>query len=101
MLVNETRLNILREEIGEDGFAEVLSMFLAESDEVIARLSRESWTTPPQEELHFLKGVALNLGFDDLADLCRKGERGEGFDAAVLAGLYAATCRELGGMVPV
>lgn len=89
MLVDETRLRALREEVGEDGYEEVLTLFLAESDEVVERLSRHAGREVPAAELHFLKGIALNLGLDDLAALCRKGERGEGFDPLALSATYA------------
>ncbi len=79
MLVDEVRLRALREEVGDDGYEEVLALFLAESDDVVDRLSRHAGGGIPVDELHFLKGIALNLGLDDLAALCRKGERGEGF----------------------
>lgn len=91
MLVDEMRLRALREEVGEDGYEEVLALFLAESDEVVERLSRHSGGEVPAAELHFLKGIALNLGFDALAALCRKGERGEGFDPQALRATYAET----------
>ena len=100
MLLNEDRLLSLRAEIGEDGYEEVVALFLAESDEVIARLSGAGAAVPPRAELHFLKGVALNLGFDDLAEMCRKGERGEGYDALALGRLYAETRAALEGFVP-
>ena len=50
-------------------------MFLDESDEVIARLSRENGALALEKDLHFLKGAALNLGFAQLAALCQDGER--------------------------
>lgn len=76
MLVNRERLSALRDEIGEDGFEEVLEMFLRESEEVVARLSAQAEGTMSEADLHFLKGSALTLGFDDLADLCRQSEIG-------------------------
>lgn len=88
MLVDVTRLRALREEVGDDGFEEVLVLFLAESDDVVERLASHTADRPPEAELHFLKGIALNLGFDALAALCRKGERGEGFDPAALRATY-------------
>ncbi len=90
MLVDVTRLSDLRAEVGDDGYEEVLALFLAESDEVVERLAQEG-REPPSSELHFLKGIALNLGLDDLAALCRKGERGEGFDPFILRSVYAET----------
>lgn len=66
MLIDWTRVQELRAEIGNDGFAEVVTMFLEESDSVIAGASGRF--TP--EDLHFLRGAALNLGFAELAAAC-------------------------------
>lgn len=64
MLINWTRVQELRDEIGHDSFDEVVTVFLDESDSVIAK----PLLTP--EDLHFLRGAALNLGFSELADAC-------------------------------
>ncbi|WP_434616400.1 Hpt domain-containing protein [Tabrizicola sp. M-4] len=95
MLVNAERLAALRAEIGEDGFEEVLEMFLKESDEVVARLAAPSIPESIEADLHFLKGTALTLGMDDLADMCRRGEQGAAVDPAALADLYRRSCAAL------
>jgi HPt (histidine-containing phosphotransfer) domain-containing protein len=64
----------LRDEIGADEFAEVLELFLADSDEMVEALAGQ----PPsayEEALHALKGAALNMGLSGLAEICRQGER--------------------------
>lgn len=66
MLINWTRVHELREEIGDDSFDEVVTLFLDESDSVIARGG--AGFTP--DDLHFLRGAALNLGFAELAAAC-------------------------------
>jgi len=91
MLLDVTRLRALREEVGDDGFVEVLDLFLVESDEVVERMCSPGAGDPSEADLHFLKGIALNLGFDDLADLCRRAERGAGFDPQALRAKYAGT----------
>ncbi|MEZ5753354.1 MAG: Hpt domain-containing protein [Paracoccaceae bacterium] len=88
MLVNGERLAALRGEIGEDGFDEVLEMFLAESDEVVTRLSGQPDGAMSEADLHFLKGSALTLGLEQLAELCRRCEAGPQVHPAVLADLY-------------
>ncbi|MDQ2090406.1 Hpt domain-containing protein [Marimonas arenosa] len=64
----------LREEIGEEDFAEVVDLFLEEVDEAMtqlrAGLPQEKWECC----LHFLKGSALNLGFEAFSTLCASGE---------------------------
>ena len=92
MLVNKDRLSALREEIGADGFDEVVSLFLQESAEVVERLGAQRQGDLSAEDLHFLKGSALTLGFDDLADLCRRAETGDQAHPAALRDLWAQSC---------
>ena len=75
VMIDWDRVKDLKAEIGEPDFAEVATMFLDESDEVIARLSRDHGALELEKDLHFLKGAALNLGFAQLASLCQDGER--------------------------
>jgi histidine phosphotransfer protein HptB len=75
MMIDWGRVRDLRSEIGADDFAEVVAMFLDEADEVIARLTAERGAKALESDLHFLKGAALNLGFDALAAICQDGER--------------------------
>jgi histidine phosphotransfer protein HptB len=100
-MVNWDRVAELRAEIGEDDLAEVVTLFLEESDEVALRLGQRLLTpnTGPAlaADLHFLKGSALNLGFSALAARCQDGESlsGRGMDdtvdlAAILR-LYTAS----------
>lgn len=82
MLIDWARVRELRDEIGDDGFSDVVALFLEESDTVIARIGAGNAATGA--DLHFLRGAALNLGFADLAESCRAGA-----DLAALAALYA------------
>jgi histidine phosphotransfer protein HptB len=88
MLVNRDRLAALRGEIGEDGFDEVVDLFLRESEEVVARLGTQRQGGLSEADLHFLKGSALTLGFDDLADLCRQSETGAEVHPATLQDVW-------------
>ena len=74
-MIDWERIKELRSEIGADDFAEVAVMFLEEADEAIERLSPNSTAKAMEADLHFLKGAALNLGFDALSGLCQDGER--------------------------
>lgn len=93
-MIDWGRVTELRTEFGEDGFAEVVGLFLEEADEVIARLGLG---VPPEQvegQLHFLKGSALNLGLTDLAALCQDGERRAaqgGVDLTRVVSCYAAS----------
>jgi histidine phosphotransfer protein HptB len=75
VMIDWTRISILREEIGEDDLHEVIGLFLEETDDVIARLDEGVVVSELESLLHFLKGSALNLGFSDLAGVCQDGER--------------------------
>lgn len=74
-MIDWDRVRELRSEIGAEGFDEVVSLFLEEADEAIARLSILGGAAALAADLHFLKGAALNLGFSRLSTLCQDGER--------------------------
>ena len=94
-MIDWDRVANLRAEIGAEDFAEVAEMFLDEADEVVARLRAGGPGPELEAELHFLKGSALNLGFDDLATLCNDGEKraagGGTVDVARVIQCYAAS----------
>jgi HPt (histidine-containing phosphotransfer) domain-containing protein len=73
-MIDWARVQQLREEIGTSAFAEVVMMFLDEAEEVLARLSPTRGAKALGDDCHFLKGAALNLGFDQLAQLCQQAE---------------------------
>jgi HPt (histidine-containing phosphotransfer) domain-containing protein len=77
-MIRWNRVNELRGEVGAEDFAEVVEMFIEEVDEVMDRLRAEPDPSTYEAELHFLKGSALNLGFQDLANLCSKDEKVSG-----------------------
>lgn len=74
IMIDWNRLNELREEIGEDDFAEVVEIFLEEVEGSLDTLKEAPAGTSLRDLMHFLKGSSLNLGFSALADLCRIGE---------------------------
>jgi histidine phosphotransfer protein HptB len=74
-MIDWERVGTLKQEIGEDAFEEVIALFLDEVDEVIERLAQRPDPSRHEQDLHFLKGSALNLGFADLSNLCQNGER--------------------------
>jgi HPt (histidine-containing phosphotransfer) domain-containing protein len=74
-MIDWDRVKELRSEIGADDFSEVAEMFLQEADEAVARLMPGLSAAAMEADLHFLKGAALNLGFDALSGLCQDGER--------------------------
>ena len=74
MMICWKRVNELRSEVGSDAFEEVIEIFLEEVEETVTRLKTSPDPNTLEAELHFLKGSALNIGFDKFAELCGKGE---------------------------
>lgn len=74
-MIDWDRVNELREEVGTEDFQEVAELFLEEVDEVMERLKSASETASLEEEMHFLKGSALNLGFTLMGQICQNGEK--------------------------
>ena len=73
-MIEWSRVDELRDELGDDDFAEIVDLFIAEVEDVIAIMRKGTDPTDLQRHLHFLKGSALNLGFAHFSDLCRDGE---------------------------
>ena len=73
-MIDWKRVIQLRDEIGADEFGEVVEIFLEEVEEEIAQLLPGIGAETLVAKLHFLKGSALNLGFDDFSRLCKDGE---------------------------
>lgn len=73
-MIDWERVNVLRDEVGPDDFEEVIELFLEEVEEVIGKLRTAPDPTNLEEDLHFLKGSAMSLGFTAFADLCQLGE---------------------------
>lgn len=73
-MIDWNRINELRDEIGEEDFAEVVDLFLEEVEQVIEKLRLNPDFQSLGADLHFLKGSALNLGFRSFSVLCQAGE---------------------------
>lgn len=74
-MINWARVRELESDVGADAFGEVVEMFLEEVEEVTDALRQTANSRDLASDMHFLKGSALNLGFDRLAQLCAEGER--------------------------
>ncbi len=96
-MIDWTRVRELKDEIGEEDFGEVAEMFIAEVEEVIDRLKASPDPARFEEDLHFIKSSALNLGFAELSTLCQAGEHqaatgdAVGVDLAPVFTSYAAS----------
>jgi HPt (histidine-containing phosphotransfer) domain-containing protein len=100
-MVDWARVRQLEEEIGEEDFAEVVQMFLEETDAAVARLAAGLTLSEVEAILHFLKGSSINLGLATLARVCAAGEktaaagRPEEVDLRQIAEVYARLKFEL------
>ncbi len=74
-MIDWSRVSELRNEIGAEDFGEVVDLFLEEVGEVIARLRHDPDRAQLEQDLHFLKGSALSLGFRSFSLQCQDGER--------------------------
>ncbi len=74
-MIQWSRVRQLRDEVGADEFDEVVEIFLDEVQEVICKLRDHTTRSEIEQNLHFLKGSALSLGFDSFSKLCQDGER--------------------------
>ncbi|MGI1662158.1 Hpt domain-containing protein [Palleronia sp. KMU-117] len=92
-MINWDRVNELRHEVGDDDFAEVVTIFLDEVESVMHRMRGATSLESYREDLHFLKGSALNLGFRALGALCHEGQAPTGGDPAALAAHLAEVLR--------
>ena len=73
-MIDWERVNTLCDEVGADDFDEVVALFLDEVEDVITRLHSAPDLKTLEDDLHFLKGSALGLGFRSFSALCQAGE---------------------------
>ncbi|MEM6372076.1 MAG: Hpt domain-containing protein [Pseudomonadota bacterium] len=73
-MIDWQRVQSLKEEIGDEDFGEIVPLFIDEVSEITQRLGQDVDMSTLEEDLHCLKGSALNLGFSEFSDLCHHGE---------------------------
>lgn len=73
-MINWDRIKELRTEIGDEDFSEVVQIFLEEVEEGLTLLKACKTVEGRRKSLHFLKGSALNLGFQSFSSLCQTEE---------------------------
>lgn len=74
-MIDWSRVEELRDEIGEDGLAEVVGLFLEEVEEALLGLNHDDPPRTLAAQIHFLKGCAWNLGFREFGAVCHDCER--------------------------
>ena len=82
-MIDWDRIAELKNDVLCDDFAEVFVLFLEEVEEVLSRLRHAPQFATFEEDFHFLKGSAINLGFADFAELCAIAERAAANGAAM------------------
>jgi len=92
-MIDWSRVDELRSEVGEDAFDEVLELFLEEVDEVMDRLRDAPDPECLPADLHFVRGSALNLGLKEFCTICQGLEHrlahGDAVDLGTLLACYA------------
>lgn len=74
-MIDWTRVQDLCAEVGEEDLEDVVDLFLEEVEMMLAMLDKSSDALKLAENLHFLKGSALNMGFIEFAEVCAHGEK--------------------------
>ncbi|MBY4894155.1 Hpt domain-containing protein [Rhodobacteraceae bacterium N5(2021)] len=99
--VDWDRLNELRTDIGEEDFADVAMLFVAELQETLEKLSPDTATSA---DFHFLRGSAANLGFVTLVAACATAEEACNAsnvpDVAAVSAAFMAALDEVAPRVP-
>lgn len=88
-MIDWVHVNQLRTDVG-DGFDDIVEVFLQEVSDRLARVDVDADLQTLAADLHFLKGAALNLGFQDFAARCARGE-----DSAMAGRRVEVTLSEL------
>ena len=73
-MIDWTRIKTLRDEVGEEDFDDIVEIFIDEVSEMVDRLGTAPEIQTLGEDLHALKGSALNLGLTEFSALCQTGE---------------------------
>ena len=82
-MIDWERILELRDEVGAEDFGEVVELFLEEVEGVLDRLRVSPDLSSLEEDFHFLKGSALNLGFAAFGSLCLAAEKASAEGRAV------------------
>jgi HPt (histidine-containing phosphotransfer) domain-containing protein len=76
-MINWAQIDSLISDVGEEDVAEVIEIFLDEVDQKLDDMRGIAPKSEPQDmaaDLHFLKGSALNIGFEEMGQFCSKAE---------------------------
>jgi HPt (histidine-containing phosphotransfer) domain-containing protein len=65
----------LRNDVGHEEFDEIIELFLEEVESIVEKLRGPPVIEELENDLHSLKGSAMNLGFKQFSELCFDGEK--------------------------
>lgn len=84
-MIDWQRVWELRDEVGAENFDEVVDLFLFEVEDELTKLREGGDNSALEARLHFLRGSAMNLGFEAFSQICLAGElaAGNGSDADI------------------
>ncbi|NOX74288.1 MAG: Hpt domain-containing protein [Alphaproteobacteria bacterium] len=74
-MINWDRVKELEEDIGIEEFGEVIDLFLDEVETVITPMRAGVQRPNIENDMHFLKGSALTIGFRQLGQICSDSEK--------------------------
>mgnify|MGYP006177802983 CR=1 FL=1 len=74
-MIDWKQVNRLRTDVGIDAFDEIIELFINEVEGILERLRDRPNYAEMENDMHALKGSTLNLGFQTLSELCKKGEK--------------------------
>ncbi len=87
-MINWARVAELKSDMGAEGFDEVVELFMTEIEEALTEMARH-FPDSVKNDLHFLKGSAANIGFEQLRAYCLEGEADpNSVDPSQVAGCY-------------
>lgn len=96
-MIDWGRVVQLRDDVGATEFGPLLELFIDEIETVLAQLQAGD-PVRLTDDLHFIRGSAVNLGFNELVSLCRQIETGPGQAPQALLdrlrGCYASSKKE-------
>ena len=102
-MIDWSRLNALRTDIGEADFHSVTALFVTEMGERLALLGANP-ATATAEDFHFLRGSAANLGLATMVLSCQAAEAacraGAAPDIGAVADAYNAAMAALAMAIP-
>ena len=77
-VIDWNQVKRLRDDVGHDEFDEIIELFLEEVESIVEKLRGPLILDELENDLHSLKGSAMNLGFKSFSQLCFDGEKQAG-----------------------